>query len=70
MENQLLSKLKSPTIILMDNATYHNVEIDKRPATAIPRHKIVEWLRKHEIYFIESDTRSQLLQIVKGVHHK
>ncbi|KAJ4440513.1 hypothetical protein ANN_08654 [Periplaneta americana] len=70
MENELLPKLESHRIIVMDNAKYHNVEIDKRPTTATPRHKIVEWLRKHEIDFIESDTRSQLLQIVKGVHHK
>ncbi|KAJ4437573.1 hypothetical protein ANN_17718 [Periplaneta americana] len=70
MENELLPKLESPSVIVMDNAKYHNVEIDKRPTTATPRHKIVEWLRKHEIDFIESDTRSQLLQIVKGVHHQ
>ena len=70
LKNEVLPKLESPTVIVMDNAKYHSVEIDKKPNSTSTRSYIMDWLTQHGVPYNDTDTRSQLLQAARNVHHE
>jgi hypothetical protein len=43
LKKELLSKLKSPCIITMDNAKYHKVEIDNKPILIYCKLVVTAW---------------------------
>ena len=49
LDQELLPKLESLSIIILDNSKYHKVETDKKPNTASPRSYIVNWLSQHGV---------------------
>ena len=51
LDAELLPKLESPSVIIMSNAKYHNVEIDKKPNTACLHSNIVNWLSQDGVDF-------------------
>ena len=57
-------------MIIMENAKYHNVEIDKKPNTASPRSYIVNWLSQDGVDFNYADSWNKLLQLTKMVNHE
>lgn len=70
LKNEILPKLESPSVIVMDNAKYHNVEIDKKPTSTSTRSCIVDWLTRHGVTYNDSATRSELLQLARNVQHE
>ena len=54
----------------MDNAKYHNMEIDKKLNTASPGSYIVNWLSQHGVDYNYSDSRNKLLQLTKTANHE
>ena len=66
IDTKLRPKLESPIMIIMENAKYHNVEIDKKPNTASPHSCIVNWLSQHGVDFNYADSRNKL-QIGRAV---
>lgn len=39
----VLSRLKENCVIIMDNASYHSVEIDKAPTSETKKDDIIQW---------------------------
>ena len=70
LKMEVLPMLESPSVIVMDNAKYHNVELDKKPNTTTTRFDIRDWLTRHGVSYNDSDTRSQLLHLVNSIHHE
>jgi transposase len=62
----LLTKVAPHTTFVMDNASYHSVQVNKPPNQSSLKKEIVEWLYKNEINFEKTATKPQLLQLVKA----
>ena len=49
MTQQLLPRLEEPTVIILDNASYHNKQKDKPPTSTDKKDDIKTWLDQHHI---------------------
>ena len=67
---KLLPNLDRPSVLVMDNASYHNVvdPEDKIPTTATRKADIQEWLRKEGVDYPLNSLKPELLSIVKGLN--
>lgn len=63
-ENQLLKNLEEPSIIVMDNASYHSTIENKVPNGSWNKPEIKEWLHNRNIYFADQLLKIQLLDLV------
>lgn len=54
---KLLENLNEPHYILMDNASYHSVQINKPPSSNNKKAEIIEWLQRNGV-----ETDSQMLK--------
>lgn len=61
-KNMLLN-LEEPSIIVMDNASYHSVILNKAPTMAARKPEMQDWLREKGIPFVQAETKTEL-------HHK
>ena len=65
LENQLLPNLKPNSVLILDNAAYHNVQEDRCPTSACRKGDIQDYLRRHEIPFGAKMLKAELLEIYK-----
>lgn len=61
----LLTNLPEQCTIIMDNAPYHSVQIDKAPTQANKKADLVTWLQRHGVDADNSLLKAELLQLVK-----
>lgn len=66
VKEKLLPNLPPRSVVVIDNAPYHNVQVEKMPNTSDRKDVIKEWLRKHNIHFEEKFLKAELLEIVKS----
>ena len=64
---QLLPNIPHNSVIVIDNATYHNKQKDKPPTTANRKHEIQQWLDAHNIQYNDKDIKKTLLEKVQHV---
>lgn len=62
--NRFLNHLEEGSIIIMDNAPYHSVSINRTPNTSSKKDEISEWLKNKGVSFSPSETKSELLEKV------
>uniref|UniRef100_A0A6P7G776 Uncharacterized protein LOC114338511 n=1 Tax=Diabrotica virgifera virgifera TaxID=50390 RepID=A0A6P7G776_DIAVI len=62
---QLIPNLEEPSLIIMDNAPYHSMLVEKQPSHCSRRDDIIIWLKANKINFSEALTRPELLQLAK-----
>lgn len=62
---KFLPFLKPNSVIVMDNAKYHSVILNKCPNTQSKKGDILKWLKDSKIPHDETLTRAELLEIVK-----
>ena len=65
----MLPKLEEPSIIVLDNASYHSRLEEKRPTTAWKKVDLQLWLQKNCIAFSELHKKDTLLKLCKA-HYK
>ena len=65
MENQLLPNLKPKSVLILDNAAYHNVQQDRCPTSSYRKADIQDYLRRHNVTFAENMLKAELLQLCK-----
>lgn len=65
LQEKLLPNLNEPSIIVMDNASYHSVIVNKPPTTQTRKSEIRGWLTFNGIAFEEYHTKAELLFFVK-----
>ena len=58
-ENQLMPALKSPSVIVLDNASYHNIKTEETVVLNFNQRKVVlqDYLSKHNISFQPLETK-------------
>jgi hypothetical protein len=66
-ENQLMPALKSPSVIVLDNASYHNIKTEETVVSNFNQRKPVlqDYLSKHNIPFQPLETKKQLYEKIK-----
>jgi len=68
-EDQLLPNIPPNSVILMDNASYHSMTINKIPNISTKKKDIQEWLTARDIPFDPKMIKPQLIEIVKEVSY-
>ena len=65
--NDLLPALKRPSLIVLDNASYHNLRVPETvsPTTATTKPKMQEWLQTNGINYDPLMTKVELYEIIK-----
>ncbi|KAJ3665882.1 hypothetical protein Zmor_001347 [Zophobas morio] len=63
-ENQLLMKLEEPSLIIMDNASYHSTLANKCPNGSWKKAEIREWLEQLDISSDPQLLKTELLHLV------
>lgn len=66
----LLPNIPQNSVIILDNASYHNKEADKTPTLSSRKDDIKEWLMRNNVSFTEEMTKCELLMRVKTVGTK
>jgi hypothetical protein len=66
-ENQLMPALKNPSLVVLDNASYHNVKTEDTVCPNINQKKAVfqNYLIQHNILFSATDTKKVLYENIK-----
>lgn len=64
-EEKLIPNLKPNTIVVMDNAAYHNVQDDRRPVQSTRKADIQGWLQRRGIQCDATLLKKDLLNLVK-----
>ena len=65
VECQLLPNLPAKSVIVCDNAPYHNVKAEPSVTTAAKKADIVSWLAERDVVVNANLTKPQLYNIVK-----
>jgi hypothetical protein len=68
VENQLipvLRELSGKTVIIMDNAPYHSVVLNKLPTSNVSKSKLQEWTSSQNIIFDQSLNKKNLWNVIK-----
>jgi hypothetical protein len=60
---QLIPNLEEPSVIMMDNAPYHSVLLEKPPMQSWRKDEIIPWLQDKAIPFTERSFKSELLNL-------
>ncbi|KAF6205794.1 hypothetical protein GE061_019968 [Apolygus lucorum] len=68
LKEKFLPNLPSHSVIVLDNAAYHNVQTNRKPSAASLKNDVATWLRNNGIQFDESETKAQLICKVKEAH--
>lgn len=67
---KILPKLTPGSIIIMDNAPYHSVKLNKQPTKAWRKQAIVSWLQENKIEFDANSIKAELLDIARTIQDK
>lgn len=67
LSEQLLPNLEKPSLIIMDNASYHTTLIEKLPSLSWKKDALKDFLRSKNISFDENSLKQELFFIAKSV---
>ena len=62
MREQLLPTLEEPSVIILDNASYHNKQYNKPPTSSNNKKEIRDWLQDNNIHYEATDIKSVLVK--------
>lgn len=65
LQEKLIPNLPPQSVVVMDNAAYHNVEINKAPTSSSKKQEIINWLQKNNVPFSETMLKPELLLLTK-----
>lgn len=61
-EHQLCPNIPMGSLIVMDNASYHNTQTEKIPTKSSRKSDMKEWLTKHGIVYDKSELKADLMK--------
>lgn len=62
---QLLPNISPNSVIVMDNASYHSIKLERRPATSWRKSDLLEWLIKKGVQPQDNSSKAQLQELAK-----
>lgn len=66
IKEKLVPNLEEPSLIIMDNAPYHSVLLEKQPQSSWTKAQIVEWLESNNIPVEGNMFKAELLTLAKS----
>lgn len=66
VKEKLVCNLEEPSLIVMDNAPYHSVLMEKEPSSSWNTPALVKWLNDNSVPFEENMSKKELLQLAKA----
>lgn len=66
LQEMLIPNLPPKSVLVIDNAPYHNVQIEKCPTMCARKEEMREWLRARNIPFTEDMLKIDLYSIIKA----
>lgn len=67
VEENLIKNLEEPSLIVMDNASYHSMLVEKLPNSSWTKANIAEFLTANNIAFDPTSFKIELLRLAKSV---
>ena len=64
-QNQAIPNLPEKSALVLDNATYHNVQVDICPTQSTRKADIQDWLQRPRIQFTDTMLKAELLELSK-----
>jgi len=64
LNERLLPNLEPRSVIVIDNAPYHNTQVDKAPTTKSRKQDMKDWLTKHNVPFSDDMFVPELYKLV------
>lgn len=65
LSEKLIPNLPPNSVLVLDNASYHNVQVDRCPTTATRKADMQSWLSRHNIQFAPKMLKPELLMLCK-----
>jgi len=65
LQDWLIPNLESKSVIVVDNASYHNVQLNRHPTSNARKDEILFWLNKHGIRYSADMTKAELCDPIK-----
>lgn len=70
VETQLIPNLPPNAVLIVDNASYHNVTVEPNITSANLKSDMIKWLQTRNIPFDDKLTKPQLYQIIQNNKYK
>lgn len=64
-EQKLVVNLPPNSVVVFDNASYHNTESEKQPVSSTRKAEMCDWLRARGVTFSDSMLKPELYELVK-----
>ncbi|XP_053372912.1 uncharacterized protein LOC128546425 [Mercenaria mercenaria] len=65
LTKQLIPNLPANSVVVIDNAPYHNVQEDRCPSQSTLKAEVKNWLRRNNIRFDDNMLKPELLELCK-----
>lgn len=65
VQKQLIPNLPANSILVIDNASYHNVKFDKEPTSSSLKKDMLQWLNIKNIPYEDNLTKVELYKLIK-----
>lgn len=65
LQEKLIPNLPSNSLIVMDNASYHTVTVNKAPTTSSSKADMQNWITSKELSYLPTMVKAQLYEIIK-----
>jgi hypothetical protein len=65
LQEKLIPNLEPKSVILVDNASYHNVQFNQHPSSNARKGEMLFWLDKHGIRYSAGMTKAELYDLIK-----
>jgi hypothetical protein len=63
LQEKLVPNLETSSVIVVDNASYHNVQINRQPTSNARKDEMLSWLDKHGIRYSPDMTKVELYDL-------
>jgi len=65
MQEKLIPNLESKSVIVVDNASYHNVQLNRHPTCNARKGEMLFWLDKRGIRYSSDMTKAEMYDLIK-----
>ena len=65
LQEKLIPNLESKSVIVVDNASYHNVQLNRHPTSNARKGELMFWLDKHGIRYSFDMTKTEQYDLTK-----
>lgn len=62
---QLIPNLPAESVLVLDNASYHNVKVENDPTSGTRKAEMMKWLEARNINYHSSLTKPELYELIK-----